>query len=532
MRRADARKPKVTRRAWLRGALAAGALGGCEPRRPRLPFDPRLAPDGGLFGTLEPPRPRSYATFEHGVASGDPLADAVVLWTRVTPGGPDEAPEERYEVRYEVARDPRFEAVVVADVTSAEARRDWTVKLDVGGLAPATTYYYRFHARGDVSPVGRTRTAPDGSAERLRFALASCASLGHGFFHAYSAIARRDDLDAVIHLGDYLYEYASGTYGLRRALEPAQALVGLMQYRARYAQYRREPSLAEAHRRHPWITVWDDHESANDSWPGGAENHDPWREGPWEDRLAAAMRAYREWMPVRDGADPRRLFRALPFGELCELVVLDTRAWGRTAQVWDDHDPRRHEVERELLGADQHAWLFERLARTRARWKLVAQQVMLSHVRGIPHADQWDGYPAARARLLRDLEASRPRDVVFLTGDVHSSWAFDVAASPFDAAAYDPATGRGALAVEIVTPAVSSPGLDAGSAARLVASHPHLAWANLSARGFVVVDLDAERARADWIHVGDVEDEHDETETLAASFETRAGVSHLVPTPP
>ncbi|MCA9607040.1 MAG: alkaline phosphatase D family protein [Myxococcales bacterium] len=519
-----------TRRAWLRGAAAASLLGACDgAMRPAIPFEPRVPwIDGGVpFPTL---RPRTFAPFEHGVASGDPLPDGVILWTRVTPGGPDEVPPERVEVGWEVATDPRFDAIVVAGTTRTDGSRDFTVKLDVRGLAPATTYYYRFGALDTVSPTGRTRTAPDGPVDRLRFAVASCASLGHGFFHAYEAIAQRSDLDAVIHLGDYLYEYPSGFYGTRRALVPPHELLGIEHYRARYAQYRREPPLAEAHRQHPWIVTWDDHETANDAWREGAENHDPENEGGWAARLAAATRAYREWMPLRDGDDPRRLWRSFVYGDLCEIAVLDTRTWGRDMQTWTPGDPVLDDPARELLGVDQHAWLFERLRAAEARWKVIAQQVMIAPLRDFAAVDGWSGYPRARERLLKGIADEGIADVVVLTGDVHSSWAMDLPIDPFDPVGYDPVTGDGAVAVEIVAPAVTSPGLpDEASAARFVESNPHLFWAELHARGFVVLDLAESRVQADWFLVGDVEDELDDEETHAASFVVTRGRSHLEP---
>ncbi|MCB9596574.1 MAG: alkaline phosphatase D family protein [Sandaracinaceae bacterium] len=528
--RDDGAGPRSTRRTWLKGAAAASLLGACDPPSPGIPIDPRLfPPDGGPPGA-DPPRPRTFDTFEHGVASGDPLADGVILWTRVTTGGPGHEPPERVTVRWEIAEDVAFDEVLASGEVTTDAVRDWTVKVDVRGLEAAHTYFYRFEALERGSPIGRTRTAPAGPVDRLRFAVTSCASLGHGYFHTYAAIAQRADLDAVLHLGDYIYEYPSLVYGTRRELVPYHELLGVEHYRARYAQYRREPPLAEAHRQHPWIVTWDDHESANDAWRGGAENHDAVNEGPWENRLAASTRAFREWMPIRDDVDPRKIWRALPYGDLCEIVVLDTRTWGRDEQVWTPGDPRLFDEGRELLGEDQEAWVIDRLASSTARWKLVAQQVMLSPLEGIPNPDQWNGYPAARERLLRGIEATGVRDVVVLTGDIHSSWAMDLAPNPFDALAYDPRTGAGAVGVEIVTPAVSSPGLSSDFPVEAFKiNNPHLRWADLASRGYVIVDLAASRAQADWFFVGDVEDELDDADGPAASFVTSSGVSRLSP---
>lgn len=530
--------PSFTRRTWLRGAAlaaTASALPGCDPDDPP-PMDAGTdagsdagpPPDAGSTGPL-PPRERTWDTFEHGVASGDPRADAVILWTRVTTGMPGDTVPASVDVEWWIATDRGVADVVATGTVTTDASRDWTVKVDVAGLSPGTTYYYRFGALAAESPVGRTRTAPSGATARLRFAVMSCSSLAHGFFHAYDKVAARADLDAVIHLGDYIYEYGTLEYGSRRAYLPANELLSLDDYRARYAQYRREPPLAEAHRQHPFIAVWDDHETADNSWMGGAENHQP-AEGAWADRLAVATQAYREWMPIRDEGDPAQMWRAFSYGDLCDLVMLDTRIWGREEQASGLTEPEVTDPDRQLLGADQEAWLFERLRTSTARWKVIGQQVMMGAISGFPNPDQWDGYPAARARFLETIRDEPIADVFVLTGDIHSAWAFDLPLDPTDEAAYDPMTGAGSFAVEVVVPAVSSPGLPpalARAADRFVRNNRSLMWAELSRRGYVILDLAEARAQADWFHVGDVEDEADETEDAAASWVTMAGASHL-----
>jgi alkaline phosphatase D len=262
-----------TRRKFLAGTgtLALGPwLSGCG--------------DGESTDTREPKE-----LFLHGVASGDPLSDAVVIWTRVSP----EVGVSSVKVAWEMATDVEFKRVVASGEVLAEEERDFTVKVDVQDLEPGTTYYYRFRARGQSSVLGRTRTLPL-SAERLRAAVVSCANYPFGFFNVYGRIAARADLDVVIHLGDYLYEYAEGGYGpgakIGRASEPAHELVTLEDYRARHAQYKREPELQEVHRQHPFVAVWDDHEVANDSWKDGARNHDE-GEGDYLERRRAAQRA-------------------------------------------------------------------------------------------------------------------------------------------------------------------------------------------------------------------------------------------------
>jgi alkaline phosphatase D len=266
-----------------------------------------------------PPTPTDGA-FTHGVASGDPHHDSVVLWTRVRPGAPD----ERVEVGWEIGDDPTIARPAATGSTTTDGSRDWTVKVLAAGLADATTYYYRFTVGGVASPLGRTRTAPSGPTDRLRFGVASCSNYGYGNFHAYRHMLRRHDLDAVIHLGDYIYEYASTgfgeTYGEARDLEPRHEILTLDDYRARYGHYRADPDLQELHRQHPIIHVWDDHEFADDPYVGGAANHQP-ADGDWNDRVAAALQAYSEWMPTR--LDGNRIFRTLDYGQLARIVGLD-----------------------------------------------------------------------------------------------------------------------------------------------------------------------------------------------------------------
>ena len=396
----------------------------------------------GCARVEDPSIEEGTGAFRPGVASGDPLDDGVVLWTRVTGRG-------ALEVRWEIAGDPAFTEGVAGGTVTTDESRDHTVKIDARGLAPGRTYFYRFHALGETSPVGRTKTAPRDAAN-LRFAVVSCSSLPHGYFHVYASIAKRPDLDAVVHLGDYIYEYADGEDGDERPSLPEHELRTLDDYRRRYAQYRRDPDLQEAHRQHPWVTTWDDHEVADNAWKEGASAHSP-QEGPYAERRRAALRAYEEWMPIR-ALPEGRIWRALRYGPLADLLMLDTRHWARELQT-GDRDPKTTDPARQLLGADQEAWLFEELRTSNARWKLVCQQVLLSPLPQYSSTDQWDGYPAARDRLYDVLERHAVKDVVILSGDIHASFANDLPRRPLEAGAYDPATGKGSLAVEIVAPA-------------------------------------------------------------------------------
>ena len=504
--------------------------------------------------------------FRHGVASGDPLADRVILWTRVAPN----AGARHVLVQWRVARDPLFADVVRTGRALAGPDRDYTVKLDAVGLHPDTTYYYQFFAAGEQSPVGRTRTLPRGAVENVRLAVASCANLAFGFFNAYRLIAARPELNAVVHLGDYLYEYGNGTFGdgaaLGRIPEPDAEILTLDDYRTRHAQYRRDPDLQECHRQHPFICIWDDHEVANDAWRDGAENHQPTTEGGWTERRRAALQAWFEWLPVRDPGGLRersgRIFREFRFGELASLTLLDTRLHGRDQQAPPILDPvsggllvppealpqvlaQIEEPARQLLGEDQENWLYERLEASMAqgvRWRLLGQQVMMGHLRqpipelglAVPiNTDQWDGYPAARARLLSFVRDRVIDNVVVLTGDIHSSWAQDIPLDPFDGS-YDAATGRGSLAVEFVTPAVTSEGIPEAYApqleALLRAAPSPLKYVDLSRRGYLVLDVTPGAVQADWFHLDDILDPG-AGETFAAAFWTRAGSARVEAAP-
>jgi alkaline phosphatase D len=282
------------------------------------------------------------AAFQHGVASGDPLQDRLIIWTRVTVGR--EAARGATSLRWVVAEDEGLDRVVAHGETLTGPERDWTAKVDVGGLKPGRDYFYAFYAGSLRSPVGRARTLPAGHVEEVTLAFVTCALYPNGYFNAYDHIARSEKLDAVVELGDYIYEYGGqpGDYGmangekLGRLPEPAHDIVSLADYRTRYAQYRRDPDLQAAHARAPWICVWDDHEVCNDTWRGGAENHHDKTEGPFEDRKANALQAYFEWMPIREPAPGRAreaIYRNFDWGDLLSLTMLESRLLARSYQL-------------------------------------------------------------------------------------------------------------------------------------------------------------------------------------------------------
>lgn len=486
------------------------------------------------------PDSAASAVFPHGVASGDPLADRVILWTRVTPadGG---ASMPVVDVRWRIARDPALAQAVAQGTVRTTGERDFTVKVDAGGLRPGRPYYYAFETGGERSPVGRTRTLPAGAVDRVRLASVCCSNYPAGFFNVYRCLANREDLDAIVHVGDYIYEFENGVYGdgsgLLRIPEPRREAVTLSDYRIRYATYRTDPDLQEAHRRHPFIVVWDDHELANDAWAGGAVNHNPDQgEGDWATRKAAAYRAYLEWMPIRESPGPGfRLYRSFRFGTLADLVMLDTRAL-RDRQVPTTDLEALVDPKRAVLGATQEAWLFNQLRssqRAATLWRVLGQQIMFSRVvppgRPVLTSDTWEGYQAPRDRILDFLAAERVQDVVILSGDLHSSWAFDVPRNPWNG--YRGATGEGSLAVELLAPAISSPPLFTDPALRersvlLRALLPHLKFLEGESRGYILIDVTRTRMRGEWYFVPSVL-ERSAAETRAASFVCERGSAHL-----
>lgn len=491
-----------------------------------------------LIGAAQRTSDAPSALFRHGVASGDPLADRVILWTRVTPSAIGGAAP--IDVRWQIAEDDSLSQVVGRGTALAARERDFTVKIDAAGLRPGRPYFFAFEAGGDRSPIGRTRTLPE-RADRLLMAVVSCANYPAGFFNVYRLVADRDDLDLVVHLGDYIYESADGADAIGAAMgrvpQPPHEAVTLGDYRLRYATYRTDADLQEAHRRHPFVAVWDDHETANNAWSGGATGHTGGM-GPWAARQAAAARAYMEWMPVRETAgDPGRLYRAFRIGTLADLLLLDTRSL-RDRQVPGDDPVVVADPKRSLLGAAQESWLVERLEASRSSgtaWRLLGQQVMFGAITPpgvrVRNVDQWDGYPAARQRVFDALASKRITDVAILTGDIHSSWAIDLPRDPYGGG-YTPASGGGSLAVEFVTPAVSSPPLFSIAGVRETApllrlAAPHIKYLEGERRGYILLDVTRERVLADWHLVPSVTERSTE-ETRAARFVCERGSSHLV----
>ena len=514
-----------------------------------------LLPACGGGGGEPAPTPPGSGLFQHGVASGDPLPDRVILWTRVTPGS---AGASSVAVNCVVATDTALANVVATLSLTTDAARDHTVKVDVTGLMPATTYYYRFAVAGTSSPIGRTRTLAS-TTTSLRMAVTSCSNLAEGFFNAYARIAERADLDLVVHLGDYIYEYGT-QQGNVRLVEPAFETVTLGDYRQRHAQYKRDADLQEMHRQHPMIAIWDDHDIASNANATGSQNHTEGVEGSWADRVDAALQAFYEWLPVRvvDPTDPRRNYRSFAIGSLVELLMLEERVVGRSPQLpgnatLPDTFRQRDaflDPSREMLGSVEHDWVATRLRTSTARWKFLAQGVMFAQLKlqaqtiaeggGLyANADQWDGYQPARDRLYQVLrgDGSHPAvgNVVVISGDAHSSWAADLTQDPSNSdvanGGYDPGTGAGSHAVEFVGTSVTSPMIlnTGGLAESLLRSiNSHLKYVDLSRRGYLLIDADTTRVVGEWWFVNTVS-RRDAGQSFATAFQVLDGGHHLVP---
>jgi len=559
-RRISAFAPQ-TRRSFLRRAGFAGSaaaslgwLAGCSDGS-----DARVGRTPGS----------SPQVFNHGVASGDPLADRVMLWTRTTP-----STDQDVSVSWMLSETPDMTNPLRSGTVITNADRDYTVKMDATGLEAGTTYYYQFEALGEVSTMGRTRTLPVGDVDRLRIAVLSCSNYPFGFFNAYGRVAERADLDLVLHLGDYIYEYPGrgvsaeqnpDEYGdgrpLGRAPEPPYEIVTLNDYRTRHACYKTDPDLQEVHRQHPMIAVWDDHESTNNSWRDGAQNHNPDRgEGPWSAREAVSIKAYYEWLPIReiDPGNPERIYRGFEIGDLVSLSMLDTRLIGRDQQLANNVDGGftdtggYAEADRTLVDDDQRQWLADRLNNSQATWQLLGQQVMFGQLKvvGAPNAtnsanpggqggvffnsDQWDGYPRAREQIWEIIRGGQAApnvaidNVVVLTGDIHTSWAMDITEDPNNPDAYDAGTGAGSMGVEFVGTSVTSPGFDSNDLRpTLLEQNPHMEYIELTQRGYMLLDITAERVQCEWWYVDDIESRNAQ-QRFAAAYQVRVGENHVV----
>jgi alkaline phosphatase D len=451
------------------------------------------------------PRFSSYP-FSLGVASGDPLANSVVLWTRLAPdplngGG---MPNASVPVQWQVADDENMKRIISSGTEIATPELGHSIHIEVQGLRPAQWYWYQFRVGDEVSPIGRTRTAPrfGDRTDNFRFAFASCQNWQSGYYAAYKHMAE-ENLDLVIHVGDYIYEGAASATAARPH-EGTGEPVTLEEYRNRHAQYKTDPNLQATHAAFPWLVTWDDHEVDNNWADEIPQDPELQSREAFLDRRAAAFQAYYEHMPLRQSSIPKgidmQLYRRFTFGDLVEFNVLDTRQYRTDQPCGDGRKPRCAEALEEsatMTGQEQEQWLFDGLSRSRARWNVLAQQTIMAQFdydtgpEGVFNLDQWDGYVSSRNRILNFIKQRRPSNPVVITGDWHSSWVNDLKAN-FD----DPDSET--IATEFVGTSISSSCPWTFDVEAALSVNPWVKYFNGRLRGYVRCDLNRERWRADY----------------------------------
>lgn len=549
----------LTRRGML-GALTASTAVACTPKTPE---------------TLSSKPPQASGLFTHGIASGDPLSNGIILWTRLTPENPMKG---SIPVIWEMDKDPDFNSLAQSGTFTTNAARDWTVKVDVTDLDAGENYYYRFRIGDEISPTGKTKTLADGSLDSARFAVVSCANWQHGYFNAYDHIARQDHFDAFIHLGDYYYEYAADDYldaaaaNTGRLHEPRHEIISLEDYRLRHAQYRTDFGLQGVTAKMPMIAIWDDHETSNDSWKGGAENHQD-GEGAWEDRRQAALRAYYEWMPIREPRPGRvrsDIFRSYDYGDLLTLLTVETRLTARADPIIiENHfadikaknsaeDFQKNvlrDPSREMFGPTQSDFIIDTLKKSKDEgkaWRLMANQVIMGRLLTpdlTPHVteeamvnieaewasirdfvglsaynlpvypDSWDGYPIARENFYARLIEEDIRDLLVITGDAHEFWVNDLTSEAGEK-----------VGLELVTTSVSSKTMVAylGEATAdynllLTQSNPDALYYNALHNGYIDLTLGQSKGRVKMVGISTVIDTAYEAFTVAEFTIQRPG---------
>ena len=513
------------------------------------------------------PKNATSIRFDHGVASGDPLQDRVILWTRATPADPVSS----VVLLLELASDSEFTEDVQRIRVEASQQADYCCKVDVTGLMPGKSYYYRFADRQSRSATGHTKTLPSGSPEKLQLGVVSCSNYPAGYFHVYQELAARKELDAILHLGDYIYEYATNGYAGEDAVKMGRSLaannnneiISLTDYRRRYAHYRTDQALQRAHQQHAFLLVWDDHEVCNDAWLNGAENHQS-NEGSYQARKLAALQAYFEWMPIRPQIDAGKpLYRHFRFGDLLSIYMLDTRLEARSQPL--DYanymsaagfDANRFSQDlltpgRALLGATQLQWLQAEMLSADTKWQLLGQQVLMAKmtlpaelITGLANpgpalltqmadfaklkARQQQNDPTlTQAELARLKQPQLPynldawdgypaereqlyamvkalkKKLIVLAGDTHNAWMSELS------------DVRGQkVGVEYATPSVSSPGLEyylqlneaqsTQFAAMLPMLMDELQQCDLHRRGFMQLELTKDKVQCQWHFVSSV----------------------------
>ena len=457
------------------------------------------------------------------------MPDSVVLWTRLMAEDPARRPGGAPTVDWTVAEDERLEKVVRSGQATAEPAWAHSVHVDVGGLRPNRPYWYRFVVNGKASPVGRTRTAPAATepVAALRFAYASCQQYEQGYYSALRHMSG-DDLNAVLFLGDYIYESTWGRDLVRR--HTGGRTTTLDEYRDRYALYKADSDLQSAHAAHPWIVTWDDHEVTDDyTADTGPDDPDPVR---FLKQRAAAYQAYWEHMPLPNAMRPQgaalRLYDRLRFGTLAEVFTLDDRQY-RSRHACNAAKLRYKPLEncgerldpaRTMLGATQEQWFASAMQGASARWNIIAQQTLMAEAdrgpqdRHIFWADGWDGYPMARQRLLDAIAASPVRDTLVLGGDVHSFWAADLQR--------DFTRPGPAVATEFVGGSITSQGPREDSLAPVLRKNPHIRYARSGVFGYGLAEVGPKSTTMRFRTVENVREKSSPIRTLA-TFAVEAG---------
>jgi phosphodiesterase/alkaline phosphatase D-like protein len=516
-----------------------------------------------------PPQSRSSSNGEtkditsvylHGVASGDPSSDSLVIWTRISVSVP--APASPLSITWELSESPQFSLLTAHGKVVTNVDKDFTVKATPAGLKPGKTYYYRFIYADVISPIGRTKTLRLSNTDRYGIALASCSNFAFGYFNAYDAIAKDPEIDLVLHTGDYIYEYGADGWGadtartLGRVHQPAHEITSLNDYRLRHAQYKTDLGSQAMHAAHPMVCCWDDHESANNPWLNGAQNHQE-NEGDWSKRRAASVQAYYEWMPIRDpGSLEKRLAfsRVYKIGNLANLVTLETRHTARAQQI--DYQQQAQHIQspedaerfkRDVIGAANRPMLssqtetlvtqtFDSSASNNQPWRLLgnaspiarmlvpdvekmgilegesseqlesnaAKELTWKGKHNLPfYTDTWDGYPWARQQFYQACQSVNATDMIFLTGDSHSFW--------MNQLADDNGISMG---VELGTAGVSSPGdfVDGGWRPNIAdkldrafeREMKEVVWTDNLHQGYVKLKLTHQTATASFIAVSTI----------------------------
>ena len=491
--------------------------------------------NGHLQSHLNP----AQAPFYHDVASGDPLQDQVIIWTRVTP---DDSMATSVPVTWEMATDLGFTNIVQSGNATAEDSRDFCVKLDVTNLQADTYYYYRFSALGQESVIGRTKTSPSGNRDQIRLAVLSCSDYRQGFFTSLKNLADRNDLDAILHLGDYIYEGGGGPP--EREHDPDFEVYRLQDYRTRLSQYRLDSNLQRCHQVYPWVNIWDDHDIVVDALTDTSYRHNAAVHGLYRDRKEAAVQAFREWLPVRDPdslqVDFFKNWRHLPFGDLLDVYMLDVRLYDRDRFAVDAQDTLFGHPDAKILGPDQLNWINTELQNSTARWKVLGNQLQMTQfqIGNVPLVfENWDGYPVERGKFFDNIIDNQIDNMVVLTGDFHVSFANDVTPNPFNVLDYNPITGDGAIGVEFIVPSVTGDNFDEGNdfglgsaavAGGLIqAGNWHTKFVELEGHGYVLLDLDSIRAQAEFWHMDDITDPANFNESLAGTWLANDKENHL-----